>query len=94
MDKKVFDQIFNTCDWQFPSFLENSKYVNTYQELLELLIEYNASHSENGESQLSIYPDIVSKEKVWALLIHQPIINNVLPKNQPLKKRKIFAKII
>ena len=93
MDKKVFDQIFNTCDWKFPSFLENFKYVNAYQELLELFIEYNVSHSENDESQLSIYPDIVSKEKVWTLLIHQLIINNVLPKNQPLKKRKYIKKI-
>ena len=85
--------MFNTCDWKFPSFLENSKYVNAYQELLELFIEYNSSHSENDESQLSIYPDIVSKEKVGTLLIHQPIINNVLSKNQPLKKRKYIKKI-
>ena len=59
---------------------------------MELFSEYNPSNSENDENKLLIDPNSVSKEKFSTLLSQQPMIHNVLTKNQPLKIRKISVK--
>ena len=57
--------------------MENSKYINEYQETLKLFSVHYRSNSKNDESKISIDPINVSKDNDFSQLSQQPIIHNV-----------------
>lgn len=68
LDKKAYNQTCNTCDWKVSSFMEISKYIKEYQEILKLFSVY-------------YYPSNSKMIKIKYQLIQLLLVKSMTPPN-------------